>query len=858
MASLFRLLRFFSFRHLREDPWRTVTVVLGVAIGASVFLSVLLAADASVDSFSRSMDRLTGKADYAVRAEGVRVPDGLFAKVAAHPAVESAAPVLSAYVSFESQPDQPFLLIGIDPLSEEAFRDISWRQEDRRQAWDRMVRFLAEPHTFILSRRLAEAAGLALGEEAVVRHGHNIGAFTVIGILDEEGLALAEGGKIAVCDIATVQEFLGLSGRLGRIDLKLRPWAGDREIAAVKALLPKECSLVRPHEGKAAGLRLIRAYRMNLSMLSFVSLFVGMFLVFSVISINAARRRHETAVLLCIGLEPRQVFLLFLAEGFFFGLVGWLVGLPLGLFLTDGFLRIVSGTITSHFVRVSVEAATVSLEAVVISLVLTVSVSVAAAFVPAMETARIPPNEALSAETYERARRVRAPSLALWGLVLAGLSFPVSKMPALGDIPVGGYGAMFMIFVGCSMLAPEVLLLFGRFSPPFMSKVFGQPGRLAASYVGGAVSRTAIAVGALVTAIALFVGVCAMVSSFRDTVHVWLNQQVIGDVFVRPAFGDENRFRDRLPPELVDYLLSHPDVEDAFLYKRVWMESPKRDFILEAARLDVLRRHGRFLLLDGDEDRIMERLLKGEGVVVSEVYQTQTGAKPGDMVSLGVAGVTRSWEILGVFRDYRTSGGVIFVDLDDFQAAYGIQEIGGANVLLKPEADAYRFRSEFLSRFEGRYALEAKVGRDLYREVLRVFDETFSITYVLMLVALIVAALGVATTLSLLIRERRRELGMLLAVGATTGQLRRMVVLEALSMGLAGHLVGLGCGLVLSYFLVFVINKQSFGWTFLYQLPAWAVALSLALVLAASAAAALPPANRAARMNLAATLKGEG
>ncbi len=857
MRSIACLLKYFSLRHLIQDPWRTLTVIAGVAIGASVFLSVRLAVDASVDSFRQSMDHLIGRAEYSVRADGTDVPDRLFAQLAAHPAVEHAAPVLSAYVRCKDESQEPFLLVGIDPLSERAFRETRWLVGDRAEAWKTLVSLLTEPFTLVASQKLATSSGLHVNDDVLVLHGHYIATFRVVGLLEEQGTALAEGGNIAICDVSTAQEFLNYPAMLERIDLMLWPGAAAIDLVSIKEMLPPGCRLVRPNESKEASLALIRAYRMNLSVLSFVSLFVGMFLVFSVVSINAARRRHETAVLLSLGSEPRQVFVLFLAEGLFFGLAGWLIGFPLSLFLADRFLKIVSATITTLFARVNVENISLTMEELVASLVMTLGASVLAAFLPARETARTPPREALCSEVIERRRRLRAPRLALGGLVLVGLSFPVSKFPPLFQIPAGGYAAIFMIFVGFSMLAPLALLFFGRHLPPGMSKAFGQPGRLAASYLTGAASRSAIAVGALITAIALFIGVSIMVASFRSTVDTWLHQNVVGDLFVRPFGSDINRYRDWLDPEVVKALHDHPLLEDCYFYRRIYIQEETDRFLLEAGTADVLWRYGQFLLMGGDETRIMESLVKGEGVIISEVYANRTGLEAGDLMALSLGGIGKKWEVLGVFRDYRTGGGVVFMNLKAFQEVYQEPRIGGANLFLKPGADPETVKQQLLAQFGTRYALSIAIGKTLRRDIIKVFDDTFSITYVLMAIALFVAALGVATTLSLLVRERRRQLGVLMAVGATLGQIRRMVLLEASFMGIAGHTVGIGCGLMLSYFLIFVINKESFGWTFLYRMPLWTVVISFVLILLAAVSAAVPPANAASRVNLAELLKGE-
>lgn len=831
-------------------------MTVGIAVGVSVFLSIRLAINASIESFSRSMDRLAGKAEYAVRSDDIGVPDFLYAKLSVHPAVSHAAPVLSAYVRFKSPSEEPFLLLGIDPLSEIAFRETRWSEKDHTQQWKILVELLSEPFTLAATRRLAQSYDLSVDDHIQILHGHNISSFRLIGLLEDRGAALAEGGRVAVCDLATAQEFLGRPGIVNRIDLAFRPWVGPSELALFGETLPEGCRLIRLSEAKETGISMVRAYRMNLSVLSFVSLFVGMFLVFSVVSINAARRRHETAILLSLGSDSKKIFLMFLGEGAFFGLAGWIIGLPLGIFLARRLVHVVSATITTLFVRVEVEKMILSPEEIIVSFVMTLVVSVVAAYIPARETARVAPREAMSPETFERSRRIRAPRLALIGLALIGLSIPTSMLPALREVPAGGYTAIFMIFVGFTMLAPGALLLLGRHGPAIMRKVFGEPGHLAASYLGGAVSRTSIAVGALVTAIALFIGVSIMVSSFRNTVHTWVEQNIVGDLFTRPDASEVNEYEVWMAPEVVNYLETRPSVQGGYFYRRAQLVDSGGQFLLEAGRIDVLWRHGRFLLMEGDEDRIMKALIRGEGVIVSEVYATRRDVKQGDRITITFGGIHHEWEVLALYRDYRTGGGVVFIDLERFQDIYGDQRIGGVNLFLKPGTDPHAFRSDLLRLFGTRYALAIGIGKDLRENVLTVFDETFSITYVLMFIALLVAALGVATTLSLLIRERRRQLGMIMAVGGTPSQVRLMVILEAVFMGGAGHIVGVGCGLVLSYLLIFVVNRQSFGWTFVYEVPPWTGVVSFALILLAAVLAAIPPANAASRINLAELLKG--
>jgi putative ABC transport system permease protein len=140
-------------------------------------------------------------------------------------------------------------------------------------------------------------------------------------------------------------------------------------------------------------------------------------------------------------------------------------------------------------------------------------------------------------------------------------------------------------------------------------------------------------------------------------------------------------------------------------------------------------------------------------------------------------------------------------------------------------------------------------NRTLREEAIRIFDRTFAITYALEGVAVFVAVMGVAGALLALVIDRRRELGLLRFLGISGPGLRRMILFEAGLLGLLANLAGLVLGLLLSLLLIYVINKQSFGWTIQFHWPVAVLLGALSLVYAATVAAGLYPARIAVRLN---------
>ena len=190
----------------------------------------------------------------------------------------------------------------------------------------------------------------------------------------------------------------------------------------------------------------------------------------------------------------------------------------------------------------------------------------------------------------------------------------------------------------------------------------------------------------------------------------------------------------------------------------------------------------------------------------------------------------------------------------------GVRVWGGVRFFFKDRtrnlaAAAQGLRSRILKCCAGRHPLEMASGEELRRQVLQIFDETFAVTTVLLLIALVVAGLGIATTLTVLVLQRMRQLNTLAAVGASHRQIRSMIFWEAALMVSAGEAIGLACGLILSYFLIHVIHLQSFGWTFLFRIDWAALATSLPLILATALVSALPAARLVLRASPATALK---
>ena len=854
MMVFLRLFGWFNLRQVRRQPWRALAVVLGIALGAAVFTSVRIAVDASLDSFSRSMDAFAGRADRVVTQPGGRVPEDLVARLQAIPGV-AVAPVMTTYTR-EAGGTRSFLLVGIDPLMDRAMR--SWEKAGpagEEAAW---LQIMAEPFTLLAGETLARESGWGSGDRVMLTHRNGNTPFIVAGRISAEGLGAMANGRIALCDIATFQEFTGTFGRVDRIDLRLTDRFAELPPEAA-ALIGTDLKVGPPGAVKTSGQGMIRAYQVNLSFLSFTSLFVGMFLVYSLVAMNAAARRRELAILRAVGASPRCVYWLFVGEGALYGLAGWLLAMPLGSLLVRHLLDGVSATISTLFVRVYVDRLTLDFGEILLSLAMTVMVAMLAALQPAQAAGRVPPREVMMAVRRSEASRTTVRRLALTGLAGLLLVWPLGQLPAIRGVPLAGYLACLALFAGFALLAPWMLQQAGRFLHPLTLGRSRGPARLAAGYLRDSLARIAIAVGALITAVALFTALVIMVRSFRHTVEIWVEQTISGDLFVTTRMAETNRVWEPLPPPLVDDLGRREDI-DLVPNRQFSLSYEGYAFQLEAMDFEAFQGYGRFFWLQGGA-HLVPSLARGEGVLLSEVFAHRTGLGVGDTFQTRLRGRDLAWPVLGLVRDYRTHGGVVFCALADLDRRLGGLAWGGVRIFFTDRsrdiaAATAQLQDDLVLRFADR--LDMMAGSALRAAVLKIFDETFAITTVLLLIALLVAALGITTILTVRVLERTGELNTISALGGSRGQIQAMILWEAFFIVAVGELLGVLCGFGLSYLLVFVINRQSFGWTFLYGVDWAALAISLPLIVAAALAAALPAMRLAVRTSPAALLREFG
>jgi putative ABC transport system permease protein len=270
---------------------------------------------------------------------------------------------------------------------------------------------------------------------------------------------------------------------------------------------------------------------------------------------------------------------------------------------------------------------------------------------------------------------------------------------------------------------------------------------------------------------------------------------------------------------------------------------------LASVDLSALRSDHRSNFFSGrPTEQVLSQIRNADAVLVSEPFTYKHHVRAGDTITISLGAVRPTFRIVDVYYDYGSERGSILMDRQTMLRYLPDPAPTNLAIYVAPDASVETVREEIAKAAAG-YRVLLFSNRDLRTQAIRIFDRTFAITYALEAVAVIVAVMGIAGALLALVIDRRRELGLLRFLGAAAGQVRKQILVEAGLLGLLSNFVGLALGFVLSLVLIYVINRQSFGWTIRFHWPVAILLGAISVVYAATVLAGLYPARVAVRLN---------
>jgi putative ABC transport system permease protein len=851
------LLRLISWPYFRKHVLRTLLTTAGIVLGVAVFVGMHTANQSVLFAFSRTVDRIAGKTELEVTAGETGFDESVLEKVQSASTVRVAVPVIEAIVdtnALDRRGQGNVLVLGIDMTGDRSLREYELESGDEAIVDDPLV-FLAQPDSIILAKELADRNHLAPGQRLPLGTVEGVKPFTIRGIMKSTGLASAYGGNLAVMDIYAAQNMFGRGRTFDRIDLAVKPGVtladSEREL---RALLGPGFQIDPPAGRGRQFEAMLAAYSMMVNISSAFALFIGMFIIYNAFAIAVTQRRSEIGILRALGAMRRQIRWLFLGESAVTGLVGSLGGLLFGVVIASGIAASI-GTLITDVYGVAQRTDEIARSPTLLALALGIGVvtSIVAAWIPARNAARVDPVQALQKGKYQvlsaGESRLRAACAAILGVA------SVVCLAAGRSRPVFYAGYCFAI-IASLLLSPLLSLALSKAIRPILKWIRPVEGALAADSLIQAPRRTSASVAALMLSLALVVAFGGMARASYVAIVDWMNVALNPDLFIIPSQNLTIRTI-RFPKEMGPQIAAVPGVARVQMVRDARIVFRGTPIMVVAVEVNSLAQTVRLDPVAGNRADMNRRTAAGDALMVSDNLAQLQDLRLGDMLEIAAPNGVIRLPIAGVIVDYSDQLGTIFMDRSLFIRYWSDDTVNVFRVYLQPGAPAPEVRQRILERFAGQRQLFVLTNGEIKRYILKITDQWFGLTSVQIAVAVLVAILGIVNTLTVSITDRRRELGVLQAVGGLHGQIRRTIWIEALSIGVIGLVLGYVFGAINLYYVLQVVRHDIAGLRLDYQFPVGTVLALVPIILGAAFVAAIWPAESAVHGSLVEALEYE-
>lgn len=869
-----------TLRHWRRAPGQAAAYIAILALGVATFLSIRIANREATTSFSGFTAATTGGTDWTLRPLAGRFDESLpretrdlLDEVDVH-----ILPVLEATVTprgdrfretrrrpinnsipapkdgernadaalraTHAQGAGPLRILGLDLLGmgnlfpEDRERRVLTAAADATGV-DDIWELLRDPLAVYASPTLKRDWGMAIGDTLPVLLDDRPVELRLRGILPRIG-----GGPVPanllVMDIAALQALLGDGQTIDRIEFVVP--AGPFREAALATLRDrlaggegKRWLSQAPEDEADAAARMTAAFRLNLTILGLIALLVGLYLIAQGMDASVVRRRQEIAVLRSLGLTEGAVARLWFGELLVLGILASVFGTLLGLVLAHGAVVAVGDTVGALYRTTAPTGPRILPSDVAMGVILGIGGSLLGGWLPVRDAARTPPAQVLARGNFSPGFGFFRHHRLGWIAVVLGaaLAFlPPITLEGGARFPLAGYAAAFLWLIGGTILAAALLAPVAR---ALARLPIGDAAWVVAlSRLRRPGSRHRLATAGLYIAVGMAAAMNILIGSFEHTMERWIGARFQADVYVSPLGRTTADSGHVLRADTSRAITALPGVaaHDPFRTERIHVNGI--DTFLSGSDLSLLGTRQNLLWQQGPLSVERTPPDADAAAIASESFTRRFGSSMGDTVTVPTPTGPRRLFIRGVQADYGNERGSLLIDFELFAQWWESEALTNLTLFLEPGVDAGSMARRIEADFPG---LAARDNASLRATILEIFRQTFATTHALRIIAIAVALAGLVLALATLLREDARGLATLRALGFTRREIARCTLYEGLGITLAGLLGGLLLSGALGTLLVYVINRQSFGWTLLFHLPA-ADLLQLALALTATAALA--------------------
>ena len=851
---MFSALAFISLRQWQQHKLRLILTLLGIALGVAVFFAVITSNTTLISSLQTTVEKLAGKATLQITAGETGFSEEYLEITKDTPGVKIAEPIVE--VIAKTSTDENLLVLGIDTAS--GLELHSGIVASQNISISNPLRFVNRTDSIAISRSFAERKNLKEGDSLELFTNKGKKKFIVRGFFSPKGAGEIFGGNVAVLDIYNAQEVFERGNMFDRIDIMTNKAHSVNAVKkSLQAKLPDGVNVMRPINRGQKLEKAISSVRMGMSITSFTALTIGIFIIFNSFYISVNQRRKEIGILRALGVERKQAQMMFLNEAVLFGFVGSILGVGLGYALSIGATKVITAISASNYGLVTTtQIPELKIEYVIASIIIGIIASLIAAWIPSRIASKLSPISALRhVETFRKESEIGLLRIILGiGLVFLGIGLIWLANPAVGFFIQLTYWGF--ILLGMVILLPKFVSIGALILRPLMNRIFGVEGLIAVDTMARSPKRTSATVGALMIGLAFVFGSGALISSQKAALLRTLDRAVNVDYFVTTSEQIRSRVY-HFSEETASRVAKIDGIKQAESLRVTSIDFRGDEIALLAHDMEGWITRAPNVLNKGNAVKVKEKMAGGKGFFVSENFALRFGFKMGDTVTLKSPSGNVSRKILGVLEYYQSENGSIFLDRQLYKKFWNDSSLDYILITLKPNIDRAGFKPLIEKAIAGEQKAFIYSQMEYQNWVMRLIDQFFTMNYLQMIIAIFVAGLGLINTMIISVSERKREIGIIRAIGGLRSQIRKMILLESVCIAIIGVFVGIIAGILNAYNTINVSVVVITGFSLPFRFPYVLVAISLPIVIIASLLSAWLPAKLASRLEIAEAIEYE-
>jgi putative ABC transport system permease protein len=702
----------------------------------------------------------------------------------------------------------------------------------------------------VISQTLADAYGVKTGETIKIPSVNGIETLTVVGILPSRSLP---GNEEVLVPLAQAQAMTGQAGQITSIEVALTSMdEGKRNqtLAAIETALGNEYQ-VGALQSDSEMFASVRMGQAALNMFGVLSLFMGGFIIFNTFRTVIAERRRDIGMLRALGARRNTITGMILFEGLLQGSIGSGIGLILGYLFGAGVILLMQKPL-STFINLKMGAPIVSASLVVTSIMLGVGITLLAGLIPASNASRITPMDALRPSVAESKYKHSAGIGFIFGLVMIGASLLALTTGNMDFIFLGAV----LFLIGLILVAPVILrpiaFVFGK----LLALVYAREGTgdLAQGNLTRQTWRVVITASATMIGLAIVVALGGMTSSLSGMMDKIIHKSLASDyLFVPPSVSLWSSDIGS-GPEFIDRLQAIPGVgdisnlrfaESAINGQKVSLLGIDPKTFPEVSGLDFMQ---------GDESAYRS-LVSGRSMIVNGAFLATIPVEVGGEVTLETPNGPQRYTVAAKASDLLNAKVVTaWISQANLAADFGRSDDVFIQLNLKPGINPESVEAQIRTVASDYPQYTVIAGKSYRTQLEQLLNGVFAGMYIMLAFLALPSLIAMLNTLTISVLERKREIGMLRAVGGTRKQVHRMVVAEAILLAAVGTAFGILAGIYLGYVIVRAMETI---FPMAFSFPFAGILAGVATGLLFGGVAAIIPARQAARLQVVEALRYE-